>query len=35
MKAMVTAGTLLPKARLGCTDVNKYYVRTGPNYLQG
>lgn len=35
VKAMVTAGTLLPKARLGCTDVNKHYVRTGPNYLRG
>ncbi len=34
VKAMVTSGTLLPKARLGCTDVNKYVVRTGPNYLR-
>jgi siderophore synthetase component len=34
IKAMVTAGTLLPKHRLGCTDVNKYYLRTGPNYLK-
>ena len=34
VKAMVTAGTLLPKERLGCTDVNKYYLRTGPNYLK-
>lgn len=34
VKAMVTAGTLLPKERLGCTDVNKYYLRTGPNYLR-
>lgn len=34
VKAMVTAGTLLPKHRLGATDVNKYYVRTGPNYLR-
>lgn len=33
IKAMVTAGTLLPKHRLGCTDVNKYYLRSGPNYL--
>lgn len=33
VKAMVTAGTLLPKQRLGITDVNKYYLRTGPNYL--
>ncbi|TVT36094.1 IucA/IucC family siderophore biosynthesis protein [Amycolatopsis rhizosphaerae] len=35
VKAMVTAGTLLPKDRLGCTDINKYYLRTGPNYLAG
>jgi siderophore synthetase component len=34
VKAMVTSGTLLPKARLDCTDVNKYVVRTGPNYLR-
>ncbi|MFI6132852.1 IucA/IucC family protein [Micromonospora sp. NPDC051141] len=34
VKAMVTAGTLLPKQRLGCADVNKYYHRTGPNYLR-
>jgi hypothetical protein len=33
VKAMVTAGTLLPKQRLGCSDINKHYVRTGPNYL--
>ncbi len=33
VKAMVTAGTLLPKARLGCADVNKHYRRSGPNYL--
>jgi siderophore synthetase component len=33
IKAMITAGTLLPKTRLGVTDVNKYYLRTGPNYL--
>lgn len=35
VKAMVTAGTLLPKDRLGCGDINKYYLRTGPNYLAG
>ncbi|WBB68511.1 IucA/IucC family protein [Micromonospora sp. WMMD812] len=35
VKAMLTAGTLLPKQRLGATDVNKYYRRTGPNYLRG
>ncbi|WP_328423095.1 IucA/IucC family siderophore biosynthesis protein [Micromonospora sp. NBC_00389] len=34
IKAMLTAGTLLPKQRLGCADINKYYRRTGPNYLQ-
>ncbi|RLP93848.1 MULTISPECIES: IucA/IucC family protein [unclassified Micromonospora] len=34
IKAMLTAGTLLPKQRLGCSDVNKYYRRTGPNYLR-
>lgn len=34
IKAMLTAGTLLPKQRLGCSDINKYYLRTGPNYLR-
>lgn len=34
VKAMLTAGTLLPKARTGATDINKFYVRTGPNYLR-
>ncbi|MGV9764280.1 IucA/IucC family protein [Micromonospora tulbaghiae] len=34
VKAMVTAGTLLPKQRLGCADVNKFYRHTGPNYLR-
>jgi siderophore synthetase component len=34
IKAMVTAGTLLPKDRLGCADMNKHYLRTGPNYLR-
>ncbi|WP_018348749.1 IucA/IucC family protein [Longispora albida] len=34
VKAMLTAGTLLPKQRIGCTDINKYYLRTGPNYLR-
>ncbi|MEU6075711.1 IucA/IucC family protein [Micromonospora sp. NPDC047074] len=34
IKAMLTAGTLLPKQRLGCADVNKYYRYTGPNYLR-
>lgn len=34
VKAMVTAGTLLPKHRLGCTDINKHYRHHGPNYLR-
>ncbi|MGI5132671.1 IucA/IucC family protein [Pseudonocardia sp. CA-107938] len=34
VKAMVTAGTLLPKARVACTDINKHYIRSGPNYLR-
>jgi siderophore synthetase component len=34
IKAMLTAGTLLPKDRIGCADINKYYLRTGPNYLR-
>lgn len=34
VKAMVTAGTLLAKHRLGCTDVNKHYRYSGPNYLR-
>ncbi|WP_424638037.1 IucA/IucC family protein [Embleya sp. AB8] len=33
VKAMVTAGTLLDKARSGAADINKYYT-TGPNYLR-
>lgn len=32
VKAMVTAGTLLTKARSGAADINKHYT-TGPNYL--
>lgn len=32
VKAMVSAGTLLSKARSGAADVNKHYT-TGPNYL--
>ncbi len=35
VKAMLTAGTLLPKSRTGAADINKFYVRTGPNYLRG
>jgi siderophore synthetase component len=34
VKAMVTAGTLLSKRRSGATDINKFYVHTGPNYLR-
>jgi hypothetical protein len=34
IKAMVTAGTLLSKARSGAADINKHYT-TGPNYLRG
>jgi siderophore synthetase component len=34
VKAMVTAGTLLPKDRLGCADINKHYRYSGPNYLR-
>ena len=33
-KAMVTAGTLLSKARSGAADINKHYT-TGPNDLLG
>lgn len=33
VKAMVTAGTLLSKQRSGASDINKFYLRTGPNYL--
>ncbi len=32
VKAMVSAGTLLTKARSGAADINKYYT-DGPNYL--
>jgi IucA / IucC family/Ferric iron reductase FhuF-like transporter len=34
-KAMVTAGTLVDKARTGAADVNKHYGPPGPNYLRG
>jgi len=34
VKAMVTAGTLVDKVRLGVTDINKFYKTTGPNYLK-
>ncbi|MEU8132510.1 IucA/IucC family protein [Streptodolium elevatio] len=33
VKLMVTAGTLLDKARSGASDINKHYAWTGPNYL--
>jgi hypothetical protein len=33
VKAMVSAGTLLDKARSGARDINKHYT-TGPNYLR-
>ncbi len=32
-KAMVTAGTLVTKARTGARDINKFYGTSGPNYL--
>ncbi|HEX3790413.1 MAG TPA: IucA/IucC family protein [Pseudonocardiaceae bacterium] len=34
VKAMVTAGTLLTKQRSGAVDINKFYLRSGPNYLR-
>lgn len=33
-KAMLTAGTLVPKARTGAADINKHYGPPGPNYLR-
>ncbi|NKZ08337.1 IucA/IucC family protein [Actinomadura latina] len=33
-KAMVTAGTLVGKARTGAADINKHYGPPGPNYLR-
>ena len=33
-KAMVTAGTLVDKARTGSADINKHYGPPGPNYLR-
>ena len=33
-KSMVTAGTLVAKARTGASDINKFYGTDGPNYLQ-
>jgi siderophore synthetase component len=32
-KTMLTAGTLMTKARSGASDINKCYGTTGPNYL--
>ena len=34
-KTMLTAGTLMTKARSGASDINKHYGTTGPNYLKG
>lgn len=33
-KAMITAGTLVEKARTGADDINKHYGPPGPNYLR-
>ncbi|POM24824.1 IucA / IucC family protein [Actinomadura rubteroloni] len=33
-KAMLTAGTLVDKARTGAADINKHYGPSGPNYLR-
>jgi hypothetical protein len=33
-KAMLTAGTLVDKARTGARDINKHYGPLGPNYLR-
>ncbi|WP_018658152.1 IucA/IucC family protein [Actinomadura flavalba] len=33
-KAMLTAGTLVAKARTGAADINKHYGPDGPNYLR-
>jgi siderophore synthetase component len=33
-KSMVTAGTLVAKARTGASDINKFYGTAGPNYLK-
>jgi len=33
-KSMVTAGTLVAKARTGASDINKFYGTNGPNYLK-
>ncbi|GAA4230171.1 hypothetical protein FHR32_001687 [Streptosporangium album] len=33
-KSMITAGTLVDKARTGALDVNKFYGTSGPNYLR-
>ena len=33
VKGMLTAGTLLPKARTAALDINKHYAGTAPSYL--
>ncbi|MGH7866230.1 MAG: IucA/IucC family siderophore biosynthesis protein, partial [Candidatus Dormibacteraceae bacterium] len=34
IKSMVTAGTIVAKARTGAQDINKYYGATTANYLR-
>jgi IucA / IucC family/Ferric iron reductase FhuF-like transporter len=33
-KSMVSAGTLVDRARVGAADINKHYGTSGPNYLR-
>ncbi|MEU8266056.1 IucA/IucC family protein [Sphaerisporangium sp. NPDC049002] len=33
-KSMVSAGTLVDRARIGAADINKHYGTSGPNYLR-
>ena len=33
-KSMVSAGTLVDRARIAATDINKHYGTSGPNYLR-
>ncbi|MFC4587499.1 IucA/IucC family protein [Sphaerisporangium corydalis] len=33
-KSMVSAGTLVERARIGAADINKHYGTSGPNYLR-
>jgi siderophore synthetase component len=35
VKYLLTAASLKPKAATGATDVNKFYGKTGPNFLKG